>query len=422
MRSCASLALSLLEIAHCVGVAWSFSLSLHPHPRRTTISSLLPWRGQRPRRIIDHGRSSYYGSLKAELGGSSSSSTPDIDDSTQGQTGQEIVDRNDDIIEPTTTTLVVVVNDINSINRAGVEDASSPTISDNNAYAATAAATELRPPSDWVSLWKMRLITREDPFSIHKIACLIHTISSFAILGVAAFQFGIGQFDVVPPYLESITYVCFVSTTIMSLASVRMAFLHRKFDLIARNGFLGIVASTLFSTYFMLWTSPFAVATFFDDIWINRACFGILTLFNAYFVLDTVSKLDEIVEDRRDKKATDYQGRSIVDAILYVLIPVFPPLFLVALTAYIQAVLHDHPWYVAQCQYIFETTGFPFEANGFYMQVLGAMAPAYGALFVTLRDKKLISKTAEVTGISIFAVPQLVWAVYLGYVFVSSMV
>ncbi|KAL7538087.1 hypothetical protein ACHAWF_008281 [Thalassiosira exigua] len=316
---------------------------------------------------------------------------------------------------------------------AAAEASSSPATTPSSPGAVLAATTAdqanagaavdaiLERPSDWASLWKRRLITSEDPYSVHKIASVLYTISGFGILAVAAFQALTGNFATVPVYLEWPTYAFFWSNVVMCSVSVRMAFLHRKFDLTARNGFLGTAASSLFSGFFMLWTSPFPAADIFNDASISRACFAVFVALNTYFIMDTVSKTEEVVEGRLDRKAGEnYDERLVLDAFLYIL-PVAAALPAVVATAYIQSVLHDRLWYWDQCALIYETTGIPFNAHGFYVQIIGSLAASAGALFVTLRDKKLVSKTVEYGGITVLSVPALVWTVFVGYTFIASM-
>lgn len=278
------------------------------------------------------------------------------------------------------------------------------------------------PSSINTELWKRRLITNEDPFSIHKLSSLISTLSGLFLLGVGAYQFSRGDFHQVPDFLELPTYIFSFSSTILCLQSIRMAFRHRRFDLTARNGFLGTAASMLFSAFYTLWTSPFPVADIFNDNTINRLCMGVFVLLNSYFVFDTVSKIPEILEGRRDKRVQDYKGREVVDTVLYILPGVVTPLVAVVATAYIVSILHNRQWYWTQCDYILETTGVPFNAHGYYVNVSAALAASIAALMVTLRDKKLVSKRVEVFGISSFALPTLVHTIFVGFVFIRSMI
>ena len=54
-----------------------------------------------------------------------------------------------------------------------------------------------------------------------------------------------------------------------------------------------------------------------------------------------------------------------------------------------------------------------------YLQVILSLAASYGALFVTLRDKKLISKNQELAGISVFSVPAMIYTTFVTAEFIS---
>ncbi|CAB9521064.1 expressed unknown protein [Seminavis robusta] len=260
------------------------------------------------------------------------------------------------------------------------------------------AALPLAPPEDKLSLWKRRLITSEDPLSIHKWSSIVYSASALVLLTTGAVDYlsSPETFTVVPSTLMIPAYTFAISNLVMCMASVRMAFLHRRFDLTARNAFLGTAVSSLFSGFYFLWT-----------------------LLNTGFILDTLLQIDEVVEGRRDRKSgeDDYQGRYIVDALGYVL-PIAWGLPFILGTAYVDAVLYDRPWFFEQCQYIDQMRGFPgIQPQLCYLQVAASLAASYGSLFVTLRDKKLITKNQELAGITLFSVPTLIWAIYVTAVF-----
>ena len=261
--------------------------------------------------------------------------------------------------------------------------------------------------------WQRRLITREDAFSIHKLSSIAYTISSAIILGTGAVQFlqSPETFSEIPSSLEMPAYVFVASNTISCFSSVRMAFLHRRGDLTARNAFLGTAVSSLFSGYYFLWTSPFGPQILNDPI-TNRSFFAVFTLLNTFFIIDTVLRLPQVVESRRDGRANDYNGRFILDALAYVS-PVAWGLPVILATAYYQSYLHDRPWFFEHCLYVDQVRGVPgLQPNLCYLQVAASLAASYGALFVTLRDKRLITKNQEILGITVFSVPALIWTVY----------
>ena len=79
-------------------------------------------------------------------------------------------------------------------------------------------------------LWARRLITKEDPFSIHKLSSISYTLSAIIILGTAIARYldSPEAYAIMPEYLRLPTYVFTISNIIMCAVSVRMAFFHRR--------------------------------------------------------------------------------------------------------------------------------------------------------------------------------------------------
>lgn len=273
-----------------------------------------------------------------------------------------------------------------------------------------------------LATWQRRLITHEDSFSFHKLASFGYTITSAALLGTAAVQALKGEFGTIPLSLEPVMHAFTVSNIVMCTASVRMAFLHRQGDIASRNAFLGTAVSSLFSGFFMVWISPFAVGDIFNNILISRFSFAVLVGLNVVFIMDTLLKQDELIEGRRDRKAEDYDERVLADKIGYI----FPVAFgmpLIAMTGYLASIAHDRAWFLEQCQFIDRVlTGTPgMQSHIFYQQLSTSLGASYASLFVTLRDKRLISKDQELAGIALFAFPAFVWSVYTTYYFTISL-
>ena len=80
------------------------------------------------------------------------------------------------------------------------------------------------------ALWARRLITKEDPFSIHKLSSITYTISAIIILGTAIVRYfdSPESYAILPEYLKLPTYIFTISNIIMCTVSVRMAFFHRR--------------------------------------------------------------------------------------------------------------------------------------------------------------------------------------------------
>ncbi|KAL9188110.1 hypothetical protein ACHAXT_006488 [Thalassiosira profunda] len=285
-----------------------------------------------------------------------------------------------------------------------------------------AVAMPTTPRTNTLATWQRRLVTQEDPFSVHKLASIGYTVTSFALLGAAAVQAMKGNFAIIPPSLEPVVDAFTVSNLVMCIASIRMAFLYRQGDIPSRNAFLGTAVSSLFSGFFMVWISPFAMGDVFYDIGISRLSFAILVGLNGFFILDTLLKQDELIEGRRDRTAEDFEGRVLMDKIGYI----FPVAFgmpLIAMTGFLASVAHDRYWFLEQCRFIDDTFAGVngMQAHIFYQQLSTSLGAAMASLFVTLRDKKLISKNQELAGIALFATPAFVWSVYTTYYFTSSL-
>lgn len=140
----------------------------------------------------------------------------------------------------------------------------------------------------------------------------------------------------------------------------------------------------------------------FNNQLVTQACFAVFVALNLVFILDTCLKVPEVVEGRRNRKEEDYKGRVWVDTMRCVF-PVAWGLPLALATGHVDAALCDRAWFFEQCLCIDQQVGAPgTQANLSYLQAMTSMAASMGALFVTLRDKKLISKGQEVTGITVF--------------------
>ena len=274
---------------------------------------------------------------------------------------------------------------------------------------------------DIVSLWKRRLITQEDPFSIHKISSITYTLSAMIILGTGLIRYvqSPETWSTIPTSLTIPTYVFALSNVLMCAISVRMAFVHRRYDLTARNGFLGVASSSMFSGFYFLWTNPLG-PTIFNNQVVTQVCFALFVILDVYFVVDTLQRIPDVVESRRDKKVDDYHGRFVIDTLGYVL-PVIWGLPFILPTAYLDAILYNRSWFFEQCHSIDQTLGVVGMLPCLcYLQVALSLAASYGALFVTLRDKKLITKNQELVGITAFSVPALLWTIYGTYTFFSN--
>lgn len=312
----------------------------------------------------------------------------------------------------------------------GQEDAALIQLDSNSALADAPAASSgltAETNTDVLSLWKRRLITHEDPLSIHKWCSLIYTLSATVLLGTAG-TIGLSgalipsaTTNYFPEFLTPWAYTFFASNLIMCLASVRMSFIHRKGDLTARNAFLGTAVSSLFSGFFFLWSSPYAPDILQNNALVSQGSFATLCLLNAFFIMDTCLQVDTVVEGRRDRKREEGTPSLFWrDAMGYVL-PIAWGLPVIGSTGYQVSFAHDREWFMNYCQYITDVTGIPFLSNTVYLQVLASLAASYGALFVTLRDKKLVTKNQELIGITVFSVPAMLWTIFVTAIFYQNL-
>ena len=110
---------------------------------------------------------------------------------------------------------------------------------------------------DGISIEEITVTARQREESL---ADAPYTISAIIILGTAMIRYLDSSpevFAVIPEYLKLPTYVFTISNFVMCIQSIRMAFFHRRYDLTARNAFLGVAVSSMFSGFYYLWTSPF---------------------------------------------------------------------------------------------------------------------------------------------------------------------
>jgi len=295
------------------------------------------------------------------------------------------------------------------------------TVSTSTTTPSRSSSSSIRSSVTTLDRWQRRLITPEDPLSVHKLASIGYTATSSILLLSAAYQALQGEFQVIPLYLEPIMNLFTISNIIMCTASVRMAMLYRKKRTSERNAFLGTAISSLFSGYFLVWISPFSEGDIFYNTSLSRACFALLVGLNMYFIADTLIKQDDLIEGRRDRKAQDYQGRIMLDRWSYI----FPVAFgmpLIAITGYLASVAHDRQWFLQQCTFIDQSLiGSGMQSHIFYQQLSTSLAASYASLFVTLRDKMLITKNQEIAGIAFFALPSFVWSAYTTYFFLTSL-
>jgi len=316
------------------------------------------------------------------------------------------------------TTELVREDEASSSSLAILEESFTPSPSVENTKYAVPADVQDKPITDRKrgdatrNVWEKRLVTSEDKFSVHKLSAVVYTLSSFTLMGTAAARWLAGRqelFATIPDYLEPVMWAFCISNFFMCAASIRMAWIFRRNNVASRNAFVGTAGSSLFSAYFLVWASPFAPALMVTPF-ASRIGFGVLCGWNIILVGDTMIRAKDLIDDRRDDRAQDENASFALEYLRYIASAAWP-LPVIASTGYISCVLHDHEYLLSVFDQVFKTDGLGMQASVFYNNVGGSMAAAYAAFFITLRDKKLISKRAEWMGIAAFSVPVLIWTV-----------
>ena len=221
-----------------------------------------------------------------------------------------------------------------------------------------------------LSRWERRLNTFEDAFSIHKLSAVVYTISSFTLVGTAAYRWLIGRqelFATVPDYLEPVMWAFCISNFFMCAASIRMALLYRSNNVASRNAFIGVAGSSLFSAYFLVWASPFAPEQMIAPL-ASQIGFGILCAWNIILILDTMIRASDIIDDRRDTRSQEENASYGLEYIRYIFSAAWP-LPVIVSTGYINAVLYDHGWLISVFDQVLQKDDFGLQASVFYNNV-----------------------------------------------------
>ena len=221
-----------------------------------------------------------------------------------------------------------------------------------------------------LSRWERRLNTFEDAFSIHKLSAVVYTISSFTLMGTAAYRWLIGRqelFATIPDYLEPVMWAFCISNFFMCAASIRMALLYRSNNVASRNAFIGVAGSSLFSGYFLAWASPFAPEAMIAPL-ASQIGFGILCAWNIILILDTMIRASDIIDDRRDKRSQDENASYGLEYVRYIFSAAWP-LPVIVSTGYINAVLYDQGWLISVFDQVLQKEDFGLQARVFYDNV-----------------------------------------------------
>lgn len=280
----------------------------------------------------------------------------------------------------------------------------------------TTMNTQRRPVSATLKQWKHRLVTKEDPFHSHKITGMLFVLSSLGLTWYAV-QDWIQNGWTVPLSVHGTPFVgllvtLIVSTIAQSFSSIHLACHHRQGQPAVRNTFLCNAAVAVLGSVSALWAS-----TWYPDAWNglpSKAFYFILDGIGLIGMADNLFRLKELIGSRQTKSADRYDVDGMncwqywKDTFVYMMpILIGAPFFLGIGWQF--GIQHDRTFYL---QLLVQDGTFPhLQSGAVYSMIMVAMGASYSSLVVTLRDKKLISKTAEglsLTGILV----ALVWSLY----------
>lgn len=213
----------------------------------------------------------------------------------------------------------------------------------------------------------------------------------------------------------------FASTVLQQMSSIRMAIQYRKGQPEVRNAFINASFLSLFLAFFTELHSPFAPDIIFTTNAVTQFLFQTL---NAAVVgtaaLSTLQGRALIESRRRDQhKESQQQNTSkrkyIKDLMVYV-----APFFLnVPMNLYSTVLFfdpsHNRSWFLRKAVNSFGSSGI---SSVYYTLVFNNLVVGYGALAVTLRDKKLISKVMEH---KLLALDTLFFVLSMGHLFVRQL-
>lgn len=264
--------------------------------------------------------------------------------------------------------------------------------------------------------WKHRLVTKEDPFHSHKITGMSFVLSSLGLTWYAI-QDWMQNGWTAPLSVHGTPFVgllvtLIVSTVAQSFSSIHLACHHRQGQPAVRNTFLCNAAVAVLGSVSALWAS-----TWYPDAWNglpSKAFYLILDGIGLIGMADNLFRLKELIGSRQTTSADRYDVDGMnrwqywKDAFVYMMpILIGAPFFLGIGWQF--GIQHDRTFYL---QLLVQDGTFPhLQSGAVYSMIMVAMGASYSSLVVTLRDKKLISKTAEglsLTGILV----ALVWSLY----------
>jgi hypothetical protein len=248
-----------------------------------------------------------------------------------------------------------------------------------------------------IQVFRRRLDTAEDKFDVHKISTAVYVLSSTLMLLIGAMH----GFSTVPRFLEIPTWLFFGSSLVQAITSIDMSLKYRANDPVVQKGFIGMASNIISLAWANMFVSPFAPDAF-NNFYVGTGVLSMTLIPVMYISVLQMMSLRECIDHRqiRNKEKGGDLGAA-GDILSYGLVTVGG--FVAGLVSLLMLVdpSHDRSWLLEVNAKGSLPSGDLFVPYSYYSAVMTSAAAAYGALAITLRDKKLISKQMEQTIIGV---------------------
>lgn len=248
-------------------------------------------------------------------------------------------------------------------------------------------------PRTSFSTWKLRLVTKEDNFGLHKISGIGQTLSAIGILATGASN----GYQELPNSLEPMTITFCLSVLVQCISAFELAISHRKREVGVRNVFMNMGISCLIIAISALWLAPFS-PEFFNDPLISKGTFAVLSLIGIIVGLDSFVNFGDLIETQIHQDMKGTTGKWARAAITTV-----PYMFTVPINMVVLFSIGFEYDRLSFLDLLHSGAVGMNDASMYYESIVSAVGISYMALYVTLRDKKLISKDMELVLTSITA-------------------
>lgn len=245
-----------------------------------------------------------------------------------------------------------------------------------------------------LNTWKKRLISKTDKLSSHKISGASLTLSGLLIIAVGS----LNGFQEVPSFLEPITIFYVAAMFLQMVTSFSMASIHRRSEPQVRNVFMNVGLSCFLLAYSAYYTAPFeSLSIIFDhNAFLSKAPYAMMSVIGLSLVMDAFVNFGSLLKSQMnvDRRIDATDTTKMVRA-LGSIVPYLFSLPFYGFSLYFMGYLMDRPTLMTLVYPGADLTS--TLAINYYLAIAGAWGLSLGPLFVTLRDKQLISKGVEVS-------------------------